>query len=113
VCRIVWAVYVHVHIKHTLLRGAVCCRCSELSMSQQEAQHSIELLLDAFLFVTRTKDMLSDGRALLHAAPEAASQLQLALQCEHDSLGAGACRLLPFYLRSTPLIAKSTLKNCK
>jgi hypothetical protein len=57
----------------------------------QEAQQTIELLLDAFLFVSRARDVLADSKALLlHAAPQAASRLQVALQREQDVLGAGA-----------------------
>ena len=62
----------------------------------QEAQQTIELLLDAFLFVSRARDMLADTKALLlHAAPQAASRLQVALQREQDVLGAGVPYRLP------------------
>lgn len=51
----------------------------------------MELLLDAYLFNTRTCDAL-DGcneTTVLYAAPRAASQLQTTLQDQQDVLGAG------------------------
>jgi hypothetical protein len=68
---------------------AVTVDRAELQPSMQEAHQKIELLLDAFLYVTRVRDMLADSKSLLRPVPDAASQLQSALQRHHDVLGAG------------------------
>ncbi len=69
------------------------------SRGMQEAQARLEALLDAQLFLQRTRALVGNSGGLLRVAPGVALRLQEALQGSLDALGAGtASFLIPWLL---------------